>query len=45
MLCLLLHLPDQVIYPAFPLLVLCLACDRGGLARLFSWKPILSSAC
>ena len=41
MLCLVLHLPDQVIYPAFPLLVLCLACDRGALARLFSWKPLL----
>lgn len=41
MLCLVLHLPDQAIYPAFPLLVLCLACDRGSLARLFSWKPLL----
>ena len=40
-LCLGLHLPDQVIYPAFPLLVLALACDRGRLAKLFSWKPIM----
>jgi peptidoglycan/LPS O-acetylase OafA/YrhL len=41
MLCLLLHLPDEVIYPAFPLLVLALACDRGTLAAAFCWKPIL----
>ncbi|MCB8881848.1 acyltransferase [Acidisoma cellulosilytica] len=41
MLCLVLHLPDQVIYPAFPLLVLCLACDKGALAKLFSWKPLM----
>ncbi|HTI01190.1 MAG TPA: acyltransferase [Acidisoma sp.] len=37
---LVLHLPDQAIYPAFPALVLALACDRGLLARIFSWKPI-----
>lgn len=37
---LILHLPDIAIYPAFPLLVLCLACDKGLLGRLFSWKPI-----
>ncbi|MCB8875797.1 acyltransferase family protein [Acidisoma silvae] len=41
MLGLLLHLPDQLIYPAFPLLVLCLACDRGALARVFSCKPLM----
>ncbi|WP_459675989.1 acyltransferase family protein [Acidisoma sp. 7E03] len=37
---LLLHLPDQAIYPAFPALVLGLACDRGLLARILSWGPI-----
>lgn len=37
---LLLRLPDQAIYPAFPALVLALACDRGLLSRIFSWKPI-----
>jgi peptidoglycan/LPS O-acetylase OafA/YrhL len=37
---LLLHLPDLALYPAFPLLVLCLACDKGVLGRLLAWKPI-----
>jgi peptidoglycan/LPS O-acetylase OafA/YrhL len=37
---LLLHLPDLALYPAFPLLVLCLACDKGVLGRVFAWKPI-----
>lgn len=41
MLCLILRLPDLVIYPAFPLLVLCLACDKGPLGQVFSWKPLL----
>jgi peptidoglycan/LPS O-acetylase OafA/YrhL len=35
-----LHAHDLVIYPAFPLLVLCLACDKGWLGAVFSWKPI-----
>lgn len=35
-----LHWPDQAIYPAFPALVLALACDKGWLARIFSWRPI-----
>jgi peptidoglycan/LPS O-acetylase OafA/YrhL len=37
---LLLHLPDLALYPAFPLLVLCLACDKGVLGRVFAWTPI-----
>jgi peptidoglycan/LPS O-acetylase OafA/YrhL len=37
---LVLNLPDLALYPAFPLLVLCLACDRGALGRIFAWKPI-----
>ncbi|MBW4023341.1 MAG: acyltransferase [Proteobacteria bacterium] len=37
---LILRLPDIAIYPAFPLLVLCLACDKGPLGRFFAWKPI-----
>ncbi|GAB0114977.1 acyltransferase family protein [Acidisoma sp. C75] len=37
---LLLRWPDQAIYPAFPALVLALACDRGPLARLFAWRPV-----
>ncbi len=37
---LLLHLPDLALYPAFPLLVLCLACDRGPLGRIFAWRPL-----
>ena len=40
MLCLILHLPDLAIYLAFPPLVLCLACDKGALGRLFAWKPL-----
>jgi peptidoglycan/LPS O-acetylase OafA/YrhL len=37
---LLLHLPDLALYPAFPLLVLCLACDTGVLGRLLAWRPV-----
>jgi peptidoglycan/LPS O-acetylase OafA/YrhL len=37
---LMLHLPDIALYPAFPLLVLCLACDKRAFGRVFAWKPI-----
>jgi peptidoglycan/LPS O-acetylase OafA/YrhL len=38
-----LQLSDMILFLLFPPLVLCLACDRGWLGRIFSWGPIFQS--